>query len=225
MVGGDTDRLTDGGDAGRPVPRCTGVLERQLRIVVEEATGGDKVLTDGVGVARLEAAQGGADSGVQVANVDPLGDFGATRTALRRAVGRPASARATLLPTGPVGGAAFRTPTTEVTPRCSVARRAIPCGTAVLPRRPVRLGAPTLGAVTLRAVPRRTAVLPARPVTLGTPTLGTPTLGTVTLRAPTLRAVPRRTAVLPARPVPLRTPTLRAVPRGAAVLPLAAGST
>ncbi|OMQ14253.1 hypothetical protein A7K94_0217960, partial [Modestobacter sp. VKM Ac-2676] len=72
MVRGDPDRLTDDGQPGSPVPGCPGVLQGELRVLLEQPTGGHEVLPDDVGVARVQTAERSSDGGVQLADVRPL---------------------------------------------------------------------------------------------------------------------------------------------------------
>ena len=49
LVGGDADRLTDGGDPAGAGPSSLGVFQGGLRIVVEQFTGRDQMAGHGVG--------------------------------------------------------------------------------------------------------------------------------------------------------------------------------
>jgi hypothetical protein len=229
VVRGDADRLAHRGQPGRAVPGSAGVLERQFRVVVDEATRGDEVPADDLGVARVEATQCRADGRVQVPGVGPLRELRAGR-----------AARAGLIPVGRTPRRAVGTGSGSLRPTLrtalspvAAAGRTIGGPSRLL--RPAVLPAAPLGARGLRPLSRGTTVLPGRTVTAGpvgarSVAAGTVATGTavlprraVTLRAATRGTVPTGTAVLPGRTVTLRAATtgtpVRAVPAGTAVLP------
>ena len=254
VIGRDPDRLTDGGDPGCAIASRTGMHERGLGVLVEQAARSHQVGGNPLGIAGIEAAQRCPDRWVQVAIVDPLGDLRTgrqRRTTLFAGTGRgpartvtggapvlPAAARRPR-PLGAIPGrpVTLRTAVAPLAPRAAgmlrpLSRRPLALRTAVLPR----------GAVARRPVPVRATVLPLaarsagalgtvalRAAVLPLATGSTRTLGTVARGA----LAPRRSRAL--RPVPLRAAVLplasrrsdmrRAVALRAAVLPLPARST
>jgi hypothetical protein len=222
VVRRDPDRLADETQPGRSVPRRPGVLECQLGVVLEQAAGGDEVPPDGIRVARVEAAQGGAHRLVELTRVRPVGQRRTVRTARRRLL----PVRTALMSRG--------------TPSRSLGRATGAIRTAVLPRRTVPLGAVPLGAVAtgatvlrlttrttgrLRPVTGRAPVLPRRTITLRAIATGTAVLPRRTRTTGRLGAIAPGTAVLPRRTITLRAVPLRAVTTGTTVLPFTAGAT